>query len=568
MSTLHDQRIALRLINACLRENVRNILGQGRIEAIEGRVFLVFEHLPEACRIEVKESPCMQTHRAINPHWEVFQHGQWIKQQGARQWIRFLAQGLPKDAQALYKNYELEVQAAIDQTVLCDQTYTEQQHKLGFNSVPRNWADRMLHADQMASFLDHPYYPTARAKFGMEPGELKAYSPEFNPTFELAWFAVPASEFEGNGTEPAWWPTLAQVGLPQSLCNSHTLLPVHPMMRAAIAREIPESIEAPHTYLPVKPTLSVRTVAVANHPASHIKLPMPIATLGQKNIRYIKPSTLKDGDWFARALASIEQTNQGLKGLYRHVDESFTGCYKQLNIAGFLHRHYPPELPDETLATVATLCSPMPSGKPYLLEYLDQHRQSLQRWWASYCTLMIGVHLRLWIQHGIALESNQQNSVLSLRPGQAPTLVMKDNDAARLWPQRFEAAAASHGHCVNKLQDARILVNDEAPLAHMFITITLQLNLLAVLDGLAQSGALNRQQALITLRRAIENTLHSLEHEGFDTDLATELLLCARMHPVKYLLQSASLLSKQECGASDVNKFYGMTGPNPLRDLP
>jgi siderophore synthetase component len=568
MNTLHDQRIALRLINTCLRENVRNIVSQGRIQASEGRKFLVFEHLPEACRIEVKESPSMQTFRAINPHWEVFQHGQWIEQQGARQWIRFLAQGLPEDAKVLYQNYELEVQAAIDQTVLCDQTYTEQQHQLGFNTGPRNWAERMLHADQMASFLDHPYYPTARAKFGMQTSELKAYSPEFNPTFELAWFAMPASEFEGTGTEPAWWPTLAQVGLPQSLANSHALLPVHPMMRAAIAREIPESIEAPHSYLPVKPTLSVRTVAVLNHPASHIKLPMPIATLGQKNIRYIKPSTLKDGDWFARALASIEQTNEGIKGLYRHVDESFTGCYKQLNIAGFLHRQYPPELPDETLATVATLCSPMPSGKPYLLEYLEQHAQSLQSWWSDYCTLMIGVHLRLWIQHGIALESNQQNSVLSLRPGQPPTLVMKDNDAARLWPKRFEAAAASQGHNVHTLQDARILVNDEAPLAHMFTTITLQLNLLAVLDGLAQSGALNRQQALLALRRAIESTLHNLRQEGFDTDLATELLLCARLHPVKYLLQSASLLSKQECGASDVNKFYGMTGPNPLRDLP
>ncbi|MBU2211040.1 MAG: hypothetical protein KKC35_05325 [Gammaproteobacteria bacterium] len=568
MNTLHDQRIALRLINASLRENVRNIMIHGRIEASEGRTFLVFEHLPTACRIEVKESHGMQTHRAINPHWEIRQHGQWIEQQGARQWIRFLAQGLPEEAGTLYRNYELEVQAAIDQTVLCDQTYTEQQHQLGFNAGARNWAERMLHADQMASFLDHPYYPTARAKFGMETSELKAYSPEFNPTFELVWFAVPASEFESTGTEPAWWPTLAQVGLPQSLCNSHALLPVHPMMRAAIAREIPESIEAPHTYLPVKLTLSVRTVAVLNHPASHIKLPMPIATLGQKNIRYIKPSTLKDGDWFARTLASIEQTNERIKGSYRHVDESFTGCYKQLNIAGFLHRHYPPELPDETLATVATLCSPMPSGKPYLLEYLEQHGQSLQSWWTSYCTLMIGVHLRLWIQHGIALESNQQNSVLSLRPGQPPTLVMKDNDAARLWPQRFETSVSSHGHNVHHLQDARILVNDEAPLAHMFITITLQLNLLAVLDGLAQSGALNRQQALITLRRAIENTLHSLRQEGFDTDLATELLLCARMHPVKYLLQSASLLSKQECGASDVNKFYGMTGPNPLRDLP
>ncbi|MDZ4051540.1 MAG: IucA/IucC family protein [Limnobacter sp.] len=567
MSTLHDQRIALRLINTCLRENVRNILSLGRIESSEGRKFLVFEHLPEPCRIEVKESHSMQTLRAINPHWEVLQHGQWIEQQGARQWIRFLAQGLPGEAKALYQNYELEVQAAIDQTVLCDQTYTAQQHQLGFNSGPRNWAQRMLHADQMASFLDHPYYPTARAKFGMQTSELKAYSPEFNPTFELTWFAVPASELERTGTEPAWWPTLAQVGLPQSLANSHALLPVHPMMRAAIAQEIPESIEAPHTYLPVKPTLSVRTVAVLSHPASHIKLPMPIATLGQKNIRYIKPSTLKDGDWFARALVSIEQTNEGIKGLYRHVDESFTGCYKNLNIAGFLHRQYPPELPDETLATVATLCSPMPSGKPYILEYLEQHGQNLQSWWTSYCTLMIGVHLRLWIQHGIALESNQQNSVLSLRPGQPPTLVMKDNDAARLWPQRFETTVASHGHSVHMLQDARILVNDEAPLAHMFITITLQLNLLAVLDGLAQSGALNRQQALLTLRSAIEHTLHNLHQEGCDIDLANELLLCARMHPVKYLLQSASLLSKQECGACDVNKFYGMTGPNPLRDL-
>jgi siderophore synthetase component len=568
MNNLHDQRIALRVINACLRENVRNILSAGRIEILENRTFLVFEHLPEACRIEVKKSPGMQAYRAINPHWEILQHSQWIEQQGARRWIRFLAQGLPEDAAALYRNYELEVQAAIDQTVLCDQTYTEQQHLLDFNSRQRNWAERMLHADQMASFLDHPYYPTARAKFGLDTSELKAFSPEFNPTFELAWFAVPASEFEGTGTEPAWWPTLEQVGLPQSLCNSHALLPVHPMMRAAIARDIPESIEAPQAYLPVKPTLSVRTVAVLNHPASHIKLPMPIATLGQKNIRYIKPSTLKDGDWFARALASIEHTNEGIKGLYRHVDESFTGCYKHLNIAGFLHRQYPPELPDETLATVATLCSPMPSGKPYLLEYLEQQGQGLQSWWASYCTLMIGVHLRLWIQHGIALESNQQNSVLSLRPGQPPTLVMKDNDAARLWPSRFETAAASQGHNVRDLHDARILVNEEAPLAHMFITITLQLNLLAVLDGLAQSGALNRQQALLTLREAIENTLHSLRLEGFDTDLATELLLCARMHPVKYLLQSASLLSKQECGASDVNKFYGMTGPNPLRDLP
>ncbi|WP_305016836.1 hypothetical protein [Mycobacterium tuberculosis] len=40
---------------------------------------------------------------------------------------------------AISQNYELEVQAAIDQTMQCDQAYTEQQHKLGLNSVGSNY---------------------------------------------------------------------------------------------------------------------------------------------------------------------------------------------------------------------------------------------------------------------------------------------------------------------------------------------------------------------------------------------------------------------------------------------
>ncbi len=29
------------------------------------------------------------------------------------------------------------------------------------------WEKKLLRADQIASYLDHPYYPTARAKFGL-----------------------------------------------------------------------------------------------------------------------------------------------------------------------------------------------------------------------------------------------------------------------------------------------------------------------------------------------------------------------------------------------------------------
>lgn len=571
MNSFYDQRIALRLINACLREDVRNLMSEGTIESQAGRLFLVNRQLHKPLRLEVQEQSSMQRYGTINPHWEVYEASGWIKQEGAEQWIEFLATGLPEEARALYARYQQEVQAAIEQTWLCDQTYTEQQHRLGFNAKSRNWAERMLHADQMASFLDHPYYPTARAKFGMQTQELKAFSPEYDPVFSLSWFAVPSNRMELTGAAPPWWPTMNQVGLPAHFQNTHTLLPVHPMMRDTVTREIPDSIQAPQACLLVKPTLSVRTLAVLKHPRSHLKLPMPIATLGQKNIRFIKPSTLKDGHWFAQSLTAIAQHNPSLKGLYRHVDESFTGCFDEMNCAAFLHRQYPEELPDETLATVAALCSPMPSGRPYIADYLEHSGSTLQSWWAQYCAVMINVHLRLWVQHGIALESNQQNSVLSLRPGHTPTLVMKDNDAARLWPQRFERSLCQlkliQAHCVSSLSDTRISVYNEMPLAQMFITITLQLNLLAVLDGLAHAAVLDRQWALRVLRAQIQSTLQQLKQEGFDTDLATELLLHARMHPVKYLLKSASLLSKQDCGASDVNKYYGLTGPNPLRDL-
>ena len=35
---------------------------------------------------------------------------------------------------------------------------------------------------------------------------------------------------------------------------------------------------------------------------------------------------------------------------------------------------------------------------------------------------------------------------------------------------------------------------------------------------------------------------------------------------MKYLLSASSLLSKQATGASDINKFYGDTGPNFMRN--
>ena len=99
----------------------------------------------------------------------------------------------------------------------------------------------------------------------------------------------------------------------------------------------------------------------------------------------------------------------------------------------------------------------------------------------------------------------------------------------------------------------------------MFITITLQLCLAAVLESLAAAKLLDREAAYDTLRSALENSLARLDSEGVDTAFAREQLFASATQPVKYLMLSGSLLSKQASGAADINKFYGQSGPNFLQ---
>jgi siderophore synthetase component len=166
-----------------------------------------------------------------------------------------------------------------------------------------DWHDTLLHYDRLAAFLDHPFYPTARAKLGFSADDLERYAPEFCPCFELNWIAVPRRLYHAsNGPLPPGWPTFSQVGLPASLSEGHVLMPVHPFLwqreleRFLVDSGLKGNIKhAPHTALKVTPTLSVRTLALCDAPEWHVKLPLTIRTLGAKNIRTIKPSTINDG---------------------------------------------------------------------------------------------------------------------------------------------------------------------------------------------------------------------------------------------------------------------------------
>lgn len=562
----HDY-ITLRIINACLRENVSGLVSQGQVTAESAGQWLTWQSPSQTLRLAVQACDYMQQWQALSPEWQIKTAEGWQTQSGYDNWLAALMPDREQETRELFATYKEEADSAVTQGELCDLAFAQQRTALLRTPAEMNWGERLRHADQLASFLDHPYYPTARAKFGFSEADLRQYAPEFCQPFRLRWLALPRQQLTLTVPQarPSWWPQPSQVGLDAGQFAQHELIPVHPLTLSQMY-ELPEGATvAPDAWLEVYPTLSVRTVQLADYPDQHLKVPLSMRTLGQKNIRLIKPSTLYDGQWFAEVLTALEQSDSLLRNKYRHVDESFCGHVAEEKQLAFLLRRYAAPRAGETLLPVAALGSKLPDGRFYLASLLDQPGMpDAAGWWRDYCQLMADVHLTLWLRYGIALESNQQNAVLSLTPGESLTLVMKDNDAARILPQRFTAAAPQLAERLGALRDPRICVEGEAALAQMFITITLQLCLAAVLESLAAGGLLDREDGYQTLREALEQSLSRLESEGVDTAFARQELFASATQPVKYLLLSGSLLSKQASGAADINKFYGQSGPNFL----
>ena len=90
---------------------------------------------------------------------------------------------------------------------------------------------------------------------------------------------------------------------PAGSTADHLALPVHPLTVGRSLRRRPRRRPgcagrarlAERPCLEVRPTLSMRTVAVADDPLTHLKLPLTTATLGLRNRRTVKPGTLVDG---------------------------------------------------------------------------------------------------------------------------------------------------------------------------------------------------------------------------------------------------------------------------------
>ncbi|MEV4438810.1 IucA/IucC family protein [Streptomyces sp. NPDC049577] len=432
-----------------------------------------------------------------------------------------------------------------------------------------------LALDTLAAFRDHPVHPTGHARAGLGPRELLAHAPEFHPSFPLRWIALPRERVQGDPAAlPHWWPTPAALGL-AGLDTTHLALPVHPLTAAGPLAEALRAT-APHgdahpaekPWLEVIPTLSTRTVAVADEPGTHLKLPLPTATLGRLNRRTIKPGTFHDGETGQRLLEEIIAREPRFAGRVLLADERTHLSTGHELLAALVRRH-PGGLHDAHVVPVAALLAPAPDGR-LVAQALAEHYYggSLTAFLDAYLRLLLDWHTTLF-GYGIALEAHQQNTavVLDTAPGGRTRLrlLLKDNDGPRVHSARLTSRLGGEAAGLLGFTDRRILVAGDGPVADVFATITLHLCAGALAFELARLGHGSPDAHLTRLRGHLAEAIDRLP-PGPAAALRTRVLDAGRL-PVKAMVTAGTLLTKQRSGATDINKHY-VDGPNYLRAAP
>ncbi|WP_395293523.1 IucA/IucC family protein [Kitasatospora hibisci] len=437
---------------------------------------------------------------------------------------------------------------------------------------PAHWTGlaAALGQDTLAAHLDHPVYPTARGRSGLSEPQLRSYAPEFHPAFELRWLAVPTGAVRRHGEQPlpSWWPTPAWLGL--DLDGDWLTLPVHPLSVGAPLDEAlaalgltGRAVLADRPYLTVVPTLSMRTVAVAEDPACHLKLPLATATLGLKNRRTIKPGVLPDGAAGQRLLETVIGLEPRFAATILHADEQ---CYLETGheLLAALLRRYPAELGDTVTVPLASLLAPAPGGRLVVDHLADRfYGGDPLALYDAFLTLLLDWQTTLF-RYGIALESHQQNTSLVLDRADDRTrlrLLYKDNDGPRINGPRLAAELGELAPGPSEFDDhARMFGDTDRPLTDLFTTITGHLCTASLAFGLAAHGRAGLDDALGLLRKRLAEAVDRIGPAG--EPLRADLLDAERL-PVKAMVTAGTLLSKQRSGAADINKHY-TSGPNYL----
>ncbi|WP_298452481.1 IucA/IucC family protein [uncultured Marinobacter sp.] len=380
---------------------------------------------------------------------------------------------------------------------------------------PRLYLNRFLETEQSLLF-GHASHPTPKSRQGMSEWQQDAYAPELADQFQLHYFmaqksyvvedsaaAVPASamaEMLINGGHPT-------LNLP----DDHILIPAHPLqaqwllLQPAVQAAIQAGVIFPLGALgpEFSATSSVRTL-YSEQTDWMLKFSIPVKVTN--SLRVNKVPELRAGVVMARLLAQtgFAESEPGFRilqdpayltvGLPGQAESGFEVIFRENPFI---------EGQNQDVISIAALTQdPLPGRNSRLLSLIEglalNENRSLasvsQDWFQHYFSCAIAPALRLYDEHGIALEAHQQNSLLDLRGGYPDTYYYRDNQGYYLSESRRESLTAL---CPDVSQTPELFYRD-AMIRDRFCYYLIVNQLFSVIarfgvDGLISEAALLRQ---------------------------------------------------------------------------
>ena len=460
------------------------------------------------------------------------------------------------------KELELLSRVVESQQVMCH--YLEQRL-----DDPKLQSTRFIDSEQ-AILFGHWLHPTPKSRQGIHEWQHSIYTPELCGKFQLHYFAVDRQLVRQNSirdetTEQLLAKSLAMTpGSIPELADHMLLLPVHPLQaqwllqQPQIQRRIKLGVMQDIGPLGAEftATSSVRTLYCESLDFM-IKLSIPVKVTN--SLRINMDHELDAG----MAVASLFRKT-GFSENYPKFQTIDDPAYMTLDIEGheqsgfeLILRDNPFHNQDDrgqtasepNIVSIAALTqdaiqpdqSSLLSNTIQQLAKQDQLslRQAAVQWFGLYWQCAIETAIRLYDEHGIALEAHQQNSLLDISEGWPTRYFYRDN-------QGFYLSKTHSLTLLNQeplLADTKELFYDDEMILNRFCYYLIVNQLFSVINRLGIDQLLPEQEALTLCAKWLEELKPQLQNQGIplvdailnQRDMACKGNLLTRIHDVDEL---------------------------------
>ncbi|WP_339148942.1 MULTISPECIES: IucA/IucC family protein [unclassified Sutcliffiella] len=325
-------------------------------------------------------------------------------------------------------------------------TYIETRREDGMSLYSED--SSFLEAEQSLLF-GHWLHPTPKSRQGMAGWQHPSYAPELKGRFQLHYFQLDREMVREGSNDmrrasdmilhslSKWLP---QLTVPQHAC----LIPIHPLqaqwllqqdyVKKAMEKNLIKDLGPMGAYYSA--TSSIRTVY---HPDEEWMYKFSVPVKITNSLRTNRLHELRAGTEIAKLMEKVRFTEKYPR--FRMIEDPayITAQFPGKKESGFevIIRSNPfPEGKDKGISTIAALVQdPLPNESSRLKQTIDRLSQSKRRtledvsmdWFEKYWKCSIEPLIRLYDEHGIALEAHQQNSVLDLTSGYPEAYYYRDN---------------------------------------------------------------------------------------------------------------------------------------------